>query len=53
MFYENFWREGQGSERTDLKNNGFFIAVISRVSVLCRRIFVYIWHIYMKSPDAS
>ena len=26
---ENFWREGQGSERTDLKTNGFFIAYLN------------------------
>ena len=26
---EFFWREGQGSERMDLKNNGFFIAHLS------------------------
>ena len=26
---ENFWREGQGSENTDLKNIGFFIVHLS------------------------
>ena len=26
---ENFWREGQGSETTDLENNGSFIAHLS------------------------
>ena len=73
QFDENYWREGQRSERADLKDNGFFIAhlslkcfnlailinarrpssVISRVSVLCRRIFALIWQIYIKSLDAS
>ena len=36
---ENYWREGQWSERTDLKNNGFFIA---HLSLKCSNIAILI-----------